>query len=261
MPVSTIVLIAIIGSIVLAICIVTLVVVSKVRSVAKDIARTATGTSNIAKAISEINRQNAEYDATPKSVSGMTTLLLPRISRDFPNFEYNEAKSRAEQVLTSFLKAVDAQNAEVLSEGTSELKKKLRLRIDDMKGVGKVEHFRQIKIHQTEITQYTNFAGKCIITFQMGVEYFTFVQKSNGEIISGDENTKKQTRYNIDMIYIQDRELAMETTDEARGMNCPNCGAPLKMLGAKTCHYCGSAVFEINIHAWNFSDVKEYSRR
>ena len=51
-------------------------------------------------------RVEQEYAATPKSVSAMTSLLLPKIKKDFPEFQYDEMKVRAQNVLTSYLLAV-----------------------------------------------------------------------------------------------------------------------------------------------------------
>ena len=68
---------------------------------------------------------------------------------------------------------------------------------------------------------------------------------------------KYQTKYNVDLIYIQDRNRVEHERDNALGVNCPNCGAPLSSLGAKVCEYCGTPVIEINIHAWSFSNIDE----
>ena len=55
-----------------------------------------------------------------------------------------------------------------------------------------------------------------------------------------------------------DRDIVEENgMDASMAINCPNCGAPLKMLGAKKCEYCGSPVLEFNIKVWNFDSVEE----
>ena len=38
---------------------------------------------------------------------------------------------------------------------------------------------------------------------------------------------------------------------------CPDCGAPIKNLGAKFCEYCGSAVEVINSRVWSLEHIKE----
>ena len=74
---------------------------------------------------------------------------------------------------------------------------------------------------------------------------------------AGSKEYKYQTRYNVDLVYIQDRNLVEDERDFALGVNCPNCGAPLSSLGAKVCAYCDTPLIEINIHAWSFVNVSE----
>lgn len=91
-----------------------------------------------------------EYASTPKSVSAMTSLYLPKIKKDFPEFQYDEMKVRAENALTSYLMAVDRLNAGALKEGNRELKDRLEMRIEMLKAAGNKERFGSIKIHRTE---------------------------------------------------------------------------------------------------------------
>lgn len=73
----------------------------------------------------------------------------------------------------------------------------------------------------------------------------------------GAESRLRQSRYDVEMIYIQDRDLVENQADSGLAMNCPNCGAPLPKLGAKKCLYCDTPVEEFNIKIWHFSDVEE----
>ena len=54
---------------------------------------------------------------------------------------------------------------------------------------------------------------------------------------SGDENRLEQTKYNVEVMYIQDEKIAK--IDNAVGTTCPHCGAPVTNLGAMYCEYCG----------------------
>lgn len=201
------------------------------------------------------NRQR-EVAATPKSVASATKLYLPSIMKDFPEFHYDEMRGRAENVLTSFLRSVDAQNNSLLTEGTNELKDKLLMRIEALKREGKTEHFQNIRIHRTEIQQYRKVKGRCSVVFQSAVECRHY-QEKDGKIIKGSSQLLEQSKYNVELIYIQDREQIEDLGDAGLALNCPNCGAPLSSLGAKTCEYCGTPIIEFNIKTWNFSDVKE----
>lgn len=220
----------------------------------REVSSALFGTSDITKAAKQLK---TEYATTPKSVSAMTSLLLPKIVSDFPDFQYDEMKERAENVLTGYLRAISQHNASILQDGNSELKQQLENHIQMLASQGKEEHFEQIKLHRTEICQYRKTDGRCIITFQSALECIHYITDSPSHIIEGSQDYKYQTKYNVDLIYIQDRNLVENELDHALGVNCPNCGAPLTSLGAKVCEYCGTPVIEINIHAWSFSNIEE----
>ena len=213
----------------------------------------AFGTNSIAQGLSKVE---TEYATTPKSVSAGTGLYLPKITKDFPDYNYEEMRNRARNVLLSFLRSIDADNAALLTEGTDELKNKLDLLLQGLRSKGERAHFDNLKIHRTEICRYQKQKGRCSIIFQSAIEYFYYKEVS-GKITEGSKNTKKQSRFNVECIYIQDRDIVDNLQDMALGVICPNCLAPISGLGAKVCAYCGSPVVEFNIHAWYFSDVKE----
>lgn len=225
----------------------------RIRNKVRSFSRMLFGTSNLAEGVRSMELEAA---TTPKSVASATGLYLPSIMRDFPDFHYDEMKTRAENVLISYLRSVDGANASLLTEGMNELKDNLTMRIEMLNRQGKKEHFQNIKIHRTEIHQYRKQKGRCSIVLQSAIEYIHFVEK-NGEIEKGRNDQREQSRYNIEVIYIQDRDVVENVDDAGLAMNCPNCGAPLPGLGAKKCAYCDSPIVEFNIRTWNFATVEE----
>ena len=211
------------------------------------------GTSNPVEGIKKRELENA---STPKSVASATSLYLPQIMKDFPEFHYDEMKTRAENVLVSYLRSIDENNPSLLSEGMEELKESLRMRIEALRNRGAREHFQRIRIHRTEISQYRKDKGRCSVVLQSSVEYIHYIEE-NGKIKTGRSDLKEQSRYNVEVAYIQDRDVVEHTADSGLGLNCPNCDAPLPSLGAKVCLYCGTPIVEFNIRIWNFSSVKE----
>lgn len=231
--------------------------ISYIRNKARNVSRALFGTSDITKAAEQMKQ---EYSTTPKSVSAMTSLLLPKIVSDFPDFQYDEMKERAENILICYLRAITDRQPALLQDGTTELKNQLTNHIQMLSARDLREHFDQIKVHRTEISQYRKTEGRCIITFQSALEcyhYITNTTNPSGTVKEGSQKYKYQTKYNVDLIYIQDRNRIEHELDNALGVNCPNCGAPLSSLGAKVCEYCGTPVIEINIHAWSFSNIDE----
>uniref|UniRef100_UPI00405646CB TIM44-like domain-containing protein n=1 Tax=Acetatifactor sp. TaxID=1872090 RepID=UPI00405646CB len=225
----------------------------KIRDKVRSFSRMAFGTSDIVKGLKQVEMETA---ATPKSVSSATGLYLPSITRDFPDFHYEEMKTRAENVLISFLRSIDNRNPKLLTEGTSELKDSLELRLEMLARRNQKEYFQNIKIHRTEISRYQKIKGRCSVVLQSAVEYIHYTEE-NGKLVEGRKDRREQARYNVEVIYIQDRELVENAGDMGLAMNCPNCGAPLPKLGAKICEYCDSPVVEFNIRTWNFASVKE----
>lgn len=225
-----------------------------VKKAVRKFSRQAFGTDDIMAGLKQVEE---EYASTPKSVSAMTSLCLPKIKREFPEFQYDEMKVRAENVLTSYLMSIDTMNPGKLSEGSRELKDKLEMHISQLKGRGEKEHFENIKLHRTEIADYKKRNGRCIITFQTSLQYKYSRMEEGGKLLEGNPNIYKQTRFNTDLVYIQDRDIVEDERDFSLGINCPNCGAPVSGLGSKVCEYCGTPVIELNIYAWTFHNVRE----
>lgn len=224
----------------------------RIRKKVREVSQMAFGTDNFFEGLKE---QNKQMESTPKSVAAVTSIYLPKIMRDFPEFHYDEMKFRAENVLTSFLQCVDAGRASGLCEGTEELKNQLELHINDLKSHNRKEHFTNINIHRTELYKYQKLNGRVSAIFQTSVGYIHYVEK-NGKVISGSVDSYEQARYNIEAVYAQDRDVIGNEGVQGLGLVCPNCGGAIKSLGNKVCPYCGSGVIEYNIKTWGFAKIK-----
>ena len=107
------------------------------------------------------------------------------------------------------------------------------------------------------LLNYVKRDGRCVISIQSAVEYF-YYKTASGKLISGDKEYKKQTRYNMELVYIQDIDMLDNAgIGSAVGTTCPNCGAPVRSLGAKKCEYCGSYVEPVNIKVWKLQSFHE----
>ena len=63
----------------------------RIREKLRDTSRMLFGTDSM---IEGMKQREAEVEMTPKSVSSATNLYMPSIMRDFPEFHYDEMKSR-----------------------------------------------------------------------------------------------------------------------------------------------------------------------
>ncbi len=99
------------------------------------------GTDNLGELIKSREEEEAN---TPKSVSGMTSIYVPQIQKDFPELNWIELRGIAEKHLKKHL---------------------------GEKGVS------GIRIHKTEVLSYLKNSGTCVIVFQSGVQYHTGTKK------------------------------------------------------------------------------------
>ena len=89
---------------------------------------------------------------------------------------------------------------------------------------------------------------------QSAVEHIHYKEK-DGKLISGKKDLLEQTKYNMELMYIQDESKV--SADKGVGLTCPHCGAPVTSLGAKFCEFCGSEVIPINMQVWSLQHFYE----
>ena len=204
--------------------------------------------------VKTLQKRGDIMEEPPKSVSSMTRLMEPQIMRDFPEFVWDEFKHKAENMLTSALLAISTDDINRLIEASDDVKKQVENIIEDNRVKGISETYSDIEIHQTEIANYQRNNGKCVITIQSAVGYI-YTKHKDGKLIEGNQEYKTQTKYNVELVYIQDAELT--GAGNAVGTTCPQCGAPIKVLGSKFCEYCGSGVTPLNIKVWSLHKFYE----
>lgn len=201
------------------------------------------GTSNLKDAIEKSEVLASE---TPKSISSMERIVIPYIKKDFPDLNINELKSMTEEAILKCLNALEKKDVTNLNYN-AKIKTWIKTKINDYNN--EKVHFDSIKFHQTAISKYEKNDSIATITIQSGLEYYFKFGNSIGK--------KIQDRFRVEFIYVID-ESKIDNTIKSLGLNCPNCGAPIKTLGEKYCHYCGSGIKEIVKKTWSLNNIKNY---
>ncbi|HPF83539.1 MAG TPA: hypothetical protein PLV83_05200 [Bacilli bacterium] len=201
------------------------------------------GTSDLKKAIelSEIENQN-----TPKSLSGMENVSLPLVERDFPTLNINELKSRAESSIINYLNMLEKKEYSNIEYASENVKNYIISQINDLSETDNVK-YDSINIHRTILQKYEKKDNIATLYFQTGLEYMC--NKNGGKI------KKVQDRFETEFIYIIDADKVNIKT-KGIGLNCPNCGAPIKNIGNKCCDYCGSGVVDIVKRTWYLNNIR-----
>ena len=214
-----------------------------IRAKAKSFLGQYFGTTDFSEAL---RNSKVEAESTPKSLSGMDSIYASRIKKDFPSLNINELKSKAETIILKTFDAIE-NNDEDAFKTYERLNAFIRSRIDDYKN--DEVHFYSTKIHRTVLNKYEKSGGIATMTFQSSLEYVISTKKKNEK--------KIQTRIKTEFIYIVDEEKVI-LEKKALGLNCPNCGAPIKGVGERKCSYCGSGIEDIVKRTWTISNLAEF---
>ena len=172
----------------------------------------------------------------------MTSIYLPQILRDFPEWNWEEMQTEVEQAVKEFLEKENLQTAGA------------------------------VRIHKTVINRYQRYGGSASIFCETAAEYWREAetagkngmkaQKLSRSRTKENHQTdrpaphKKQTVCETELVYIYDSGKA----GAAASVVCPNCGAPVEQLGVKQCRYCGSALEISGMRAWKVHQVTEKVR-
>ena len=238
----------IIIGIVSAVLLIFLIIVIKLKITARQY-----GYSNLGSLINELRQGvNDSFDSI-KSLGSQTQLLLPSISRDFPNFSQHELFNKVETSLRLIFnsleeKCVGKQKELVL------IRENLKAEIEDMATNNISVRYDDIKFHKHGMKSYTKKDGVATIEINTALEY-NYSKEKNGRIINNNKGHKKQDRIVTKFIYVYDPDKYSETQTLV-GITCPNCGAPVKDLGNKICRYCNSGLEDINLKSWHIISYK-----
>ena len=255
-------------AVIIFIIVVVWVVVHKIRRKVRDYSRSLFGSDRFMNEVMSRAKgmdQSAAFEEEPRSLNGMTNVCLPNITRDFPEFNYDEVRAKNEMLLKAYLNSLEAQDTASLKKDpqiAKSLVNKTQFIIDDLQSQGKHIYYHDIVVYQTEISDYSTGNGLCTVRLQSAVGFINFMRDSSGSVVSGSESGKRQAVFQSDYTYVQDADKAIKSgVYESFSLSCPNCGAPITNLGAKFCEYCGTGIKEININSWKFTNIEEYGIR
>lgn len=202
--------------------------------------------------------------ATPKSVSDLSTALIPRINKDFPDLSVSQMQSAAQAVLVKSLDllmamttgnngdTIDRIQTELAACGigvTRSLSEELWHKVGSARAEGKTLIYRDVIVHKGGINAYQKTESTVEITFQYSLQCLQY-QERNGKFISGNRATPTQSRYNVKVVNILDADRLTAEDIKGVGFTCPHCGAPVRHLGTDVCSFCGTAIKTVDMRIW-----------
>ena len=209
---------------------------------------------SVAKNAGNIEKQ--EY-TREKNLSGITKLLEPVIIRDFNDFNKDLLFRKVESNLSKIFTAIEEKSITDIQNDRDliYLYPTVRDKIIDLKNSNTNIKYDDVIFHAHAIKDYSKTDGKATIKISTTLEYY-YDDDSNKKITKHFSNLKKQTRYTTQFVYVYD-ETKFKYNQKSYSISCPNCGAPLKKLGAGNCEYCGNYIEPINLKNWYMVSYSE----
>lgn len=214
------------------------VVVNKI----KKFSRNVFGTNDISKII---NKEEFINDEVPKSLSSLDTLYLENIKKDFPELNINQLKAMVEENIVECIEAIENKDVGIIKTKSDKIKKYIGSKIDDLKNSS--VNYKNVKFHKTVVSKYEKNASVATIYFGTAFEYLYSKDKN--------EYRKVQDRVITECIYVIDISK-VDSKIKSLGLNCPNCGAPIKTLSNKICSYCGSGVANLVTKTFMINNIR-----
>lgn len=244
-----IIFLAVFLGIVVVLLIIALVIYFKIKNSLSSL-----GYGDTKKIISMIKESEEEAKYRHKSVSGLTNILVPKIKRDFPNFNEIEFYNKVETSITGILNTLSKNKVSSIKE-LSEIRNNLETLVQSRVASEIKENYEDIKFHSHAIKDYKNESGVLMITVNSSLEYY-YEKTEKGSVKVVRKDYKKQTTFTSSFVYIYDPDK-YNVSKSSLSVHCPNCSAPLKDIESRVCEYCGSKVEDINLRSWYITKYKE----
>lgn len=231
-------LLIIIGSVIALILILILVIVLSVVIFARK------NLGSLSLAAKHIRDATEEAEHTPRSLSGVESIHLREIKKDFPEFDSGLVKSYIKSFAKLYFAAVSGEKADM-----SALEDCCSRQFMDyiISHSSEGESFKGVKIHKVVISDYRKTNYDANIIFELAVEY----RRGNRSAVSQEKYEAVYTYFLEDGVH-----------EELSSMKCPNCGAPIESVKRDFCPYCDH---RLDIHeeaividrTWKVTDMRK----
>ena len=177
--------------------------------------------------------KEAEFNPEPRTVFGATSIYLPQILKDFPDFHESDAVSAVKRLILEYL-SIKYEGKESFTDSVTE--PGLERMADTAKAKGNVTGE---KVHAVAISKYEKTKEYATITYQASVGYSL-------------DGKPFEERYAIQY------SLKLRENDiEQKTLICPQCGGAYDSTSQTVCPYCGSGIIRDTIMSWRFTSIEE----
>lgn len=192
----------------------------------------------------QIKDATDEVENTPKSLTGVEGIHMPKIKADFPEFDLPLVKSYIKSFALDYFAAMTA--GEIVR---SKFQKNCSNQLIDMMiaQANSSRSYKDAKVHKVVVSDYRKSNYDVSVVFELAVEY-----RYNGK------SQLSQEKYEVWYTYF----LEDGAHQELSSMKCPHCGAPIEKVDRSYCPYCD---YPLDVHeeaividrTWKITDMKK----
>lgn len=159
--------------------------------------------------------------------------------RDHPNFSWGKFQARARLIFDELQNAWSTLQWErARPHETDNLFQMHQYWIDAYKRQGLRNALDQVAITAMQPVKISEDAFYNSITLRIGAQGYDYTVDGNGKVVSGSKRSLRQ--WSEYWTFIRNRQP--KTEGSGTELNCPNCGAPLKVNNAGVCDFCGGKI-------------------
>ena len=166
----------------------------------------------------------------PKTVFGATSIYLPQVVRDFPDFHNSDAIAAVKTLVFEYLairyEGQTQFTKSVVSDG-------LIAMIDRSSG----HTVKNETVHKTAMSNYVKTRECATITYQASVGY----------LLDGE---RVEERYAVEYTISLRDEYG-----EKKALVCPCCGGAYTSTSQTVCAYCGAGIVRDTVKSWRFTSI------
>ncbi len=188
-----------------------------------------------------IKAADEEQMHTPKTLSGVESIHLKRIMKDFPEFNPSLAKTYIKSFVNEYFAAMKAHRTDLGDFEDTCSRQFIELMTAQFADTASTT-YSQVKVHKLVISDYKKTNDEADIYFQLALQY-----------VPSSTNRLTQEKYTVTYSYF----IETGAQGEMASIICSHCGAPINTLGAKVCPYCDSAVAAVSVdRTWKVTDLR-----
>ena len=182
--------------------------------------------------------------------------IITRIQENDKNFNADEFKAFAKDVFIKLQNAwTDRDWEKIRTFETNELFEQHKAQLDGYIRNNQINVMERICVNWVKLKAFAQSGEKEILTVDLNSRMGDYIiDATTKKVLQGNKTEEYTNTYQLKFIRTKG-EKTPEGGQKVNITNCPNCGAPTKIMTSGRCDYCGS-VITTSKHGWALGNLE-----